>query len=350
MSNPIGGLIMLACTISANAQQVVTCAGTILDDSGEALMGANVMIKGTQNGTITDLDGRFSLSNCEIGDTLEVSFVGYVTYKYCINSGNNSNIKIQLCDESFGDVSAACYGSPCSSGGTKLPCNACETAATDWEPTGTPGYESRLAGGTCSGNTSTSHGVCTGQTTQYRCADGYQGTTTDGKTGCIRVPTCATGCCGTVVMEYDGMPLIGASVVLMKPTTPLNGYAGGVVTDIDGVYQLDSCEPGDKLIVVFIGLARQEITITNQNKSGILISMLDDYGEGSCDVGYYMDWSTGQSVCQECPYYGQTPGFIPASNSGKYDNTIYYCRIPAATSLNDETGEYTYTSDCYYGN
>lgn len=39
-----------------------TVKGTVLDPMGEAIIGANVMVKGTANGTITDIDGNFSLS------------------------------------------------------------------------------------------------------------------------------------------------------------------------------------------------------------------------------------------------------------------------------------------------
>ncbi len=336
---------MFLSTINAYAQSNV-CKGTVTDSMGESVIGASVMVKGTTNGTITDIDGNFMLNGCKTGDTLQISYIGYVTYEHCVE--NFADINVQLCED-FGDIGIGCYGNPCSSSAEKLPCTACETAATEWEATGTAGYESRLAGGTCSGNTSTSHGICTGQITQYRCADGYTGTTTDGKTGCIRNATCTSGCCGTVIAESDSLPLIGASVVLMKPTTPSNSIAAGVISDMDGMYQI-SCEVGDKLVFLFLGMARQEIIVTANNKSGLIISMTDDTGIGICDSGYYMDWSTGQSTCNPCPADGETAGVIPSSNNGQHNNTIYYCRIPSSTPVNDESGIYMYTSDCYYDN
>ena len=60
-------------------QQKGTCTGIVKDATGEPIIGATVMVKGTTNGTITGLDGDFSLNNVEKGSILQVSFVGYQT-------------------------------------------------------------------------------------------------------------------------------------------------------------------------------------------------------------------------------------------------------------------------------
>ena len=52
--------------------------GIVKDESGEPLIGVSVLVKGTANGTITDMDGKFSL-NAKAGDILEISYVGYAT-------------------------------------------------------------------------------------------------------------------------------------------------------------------------------------------------------------------------------------------------------------------------------
>lgn len=52
-------------------------SGSVTDDSGEALIGANVVVKGTSIGTITDIDGSFSLSVPDNATTLVVSYAGY---------------------------------------------------------------------------------------------------------------------------------------------------------------------------------------------------------------------------------------------------------------------------------
>lgn len=60
-------------------QQNGDCRGVVKDINGDAIIGASVVVKGTTNGVITDLDGNFSLSNVKKGATLEISFVGYIT-------------------------------------------------------------------------------------------------------------------------------------------------------------------------------------------------------------------------------------------------------------------------------
>ena len=60
-------------------QQSGTCTGVVKDATGETVIGASVVVKGTTNGTITGLDGDFSLSNVKKGDIIQISFVGYQT-------------------------------------------------------------------------------------------------------------------------------------------------------------------------------------------------------------------------------------------------------------------------------
>lgn len=60
-------------------QQNKICNGNVKDDTGETIIGASVVVKGTTNGTITDFDGNFSLSNLNKGDVIEVSYIGYKT-------------------------------------------------------------------------------------------------------------------------------------------------------------------------------------------------------------------------------------------------------------------------------
>ncbi|MDR0430254.1 MAG: TonB-dependent receptor [Tannerellaceae bacterium] len=74
-----------------------TVTGTIVDDNGEPVIGANVVEKGTTNGVITDIDGQFSLA---VGNnaTLQVSFVGYTTRELPVK--NQSSFSIALLEDS----------------------------------------------------------------------------------------------------------------------------------------------------------------------------------------------------------------------------------------------------------
>ena len=56
-----------------------TVTGTVVDNTGEAIIGASVVIDGTTSGTITDFDGKFSLPNVPSNGSLKVSYIGYVT-------------------------------------------------------------------------------------------------------------------------------------------------------------------------------------------------------------------------------------------------------------------------------
>ena len=60
-------------------QQNGVCHGVIKDSNGETVIGASVLVKGTTNGTITGMEGEFSLSNLKKGDIIQVSFIGYLT-------------------------------------------------------------------------------------------------------------------------------------------------------------------------------------------------------------------------------------------------------------------------------
>ena len=60
-------------------QQNGKCSGIVKDATGEEIIGASIVVKGTANGTITGIDGDFNLSNIKKGDILVVSFIGYKT-------------------------------------------------------------------------------------------------------------------------------------------------------------------------------------------------------------------------------------------------------------------------------
>ena len=60
-------------------QQSGTCTGVVKDATGETVIGASVVVKGSTNGTITGIDGDFSLSNVPKGSVIVISFVGYQT-------------------------------------------------------------------------------------------------------------------------------------------------------------------------------------------------------------------------------------------------------------------------------
>lgn len=76
-------------SIDAFAQQI-TVKGIVKDTTGEPVIGANVVVKGTTTGTITDFDGNFQLS-AKQGDIIVVSFIGYQPQELPVASTNECN-------------------------------------------------------------------------------------------------------------------------------------------------------------------------------------------------------------------------------------------------------------------
>lgn len=79
------------------ANQAVQVKGSVLDNKGEAIIGASILEKGTTNGTITDLDGNFILDVSSNQSTLVISYVGYKTQEVATNK---TNIQITLHEDS----------------------------------------------------------------------------------------------------------------------------------------------------------------------------------------------------------------------------------------------------------
>ena len=84
-------------------QQTGICQGIVKDATGESVIGASVIVKGTTNGTITDLDGNFSLPNVPKGSTIKISFVGYKTLEVKWN-GSPLNIILKEDSEMLDEV------------------------------------------------------------------------------------------------------------------------------------------------------------------------------------------------------------------------------------------------------
>lgn len=87
-------LSMWCLIVLAQGRQVT---GTVVDGTGESVIGANVLEVGTANGVITDIDGNFSLQ-VQPNAKIQISFIGYITQTMTI--GNQNNIKVTLVDDS----------------------------------------------------------------------------------------------------------------------------------------------------------------------------------------------------------------------------------------------------------
>lgn len=85
----IAGFLMTAASFAQ-----MTVSGNVTDESGEPIIGANVVVVGTSIGTVTDVDGNYSVSNVSSGASLKVSYIGYKSEEAAV--GGRSKINFQL--------------------------------------------------------------------------------------------------------------------------------------------------------------------------------------------------------------------------------------------------------------
>ena len=70
-----------------------TVKGQVLDNNNEPLIGATILVKGTQKGTVTDFDGNFEIKTTQ-GSTLIISFIGMQTQEIKVTDANHYQIKL----------------------------------------------------------------------------------------------------------------------------------------------------------------------------------------------------------------------------------------------------------------
>ncbi len=117
-------VFLLAFTLSAYAQNTRTVTGTVMDDLGEPIIGAAVKVVDSPVGTVTDIDGKFSLSVKE-GSKLTISFIGYIPQT--ITNLNNPKIVLMEDVAKLDEVVVVGYGTQKMKNVT----GAIETLSTD---------------------------------------------------------------------------------------------------------------------------------------------------------------------------------------------------------------------------
>ena len=89
--------------------QNLTVEGTVLDESGEPLIGVSVLVQGQGTGGITDIDGHFRIQNVKQGTKLEFSYVGYLTQVQVVK-GRSMSITMQPDTKTLEEVVVIAYG------------------------------------------------------------------------------------------------------------------------------------------------------------------------------------------------------------------------------------------------
>lgn len=95
---------------STITQQDGVCKGVVKDNQGETVIGASVVVKGSTNGTITGLDGDFTLNNVKRGDVIQISYIGYVSQEV-VWQGTPLNITLKEDSQTLEEVVVVGFGS-----------------------------------------------------------------------------------------------------------------------------------------------------------------------------------------------------------------------------------------------
>ena len=107
------GHILIRKQSVAPASDTQNITGVVKDKSGVPIIGANILVKGTTNGTITDMNGRFMFSDIPTTSVLQVSYIGYKTQEISLlnhTGGGNLNIVLYEDSEALDEVVIVSYG------------------------------------------------------------------------------------------------------------------------------------------------------------------------------------------------------------------------------------------------
>lgn len=104
-------MLMSFCMTGAVFAQKAVIKGNVVDENGEPIIGANILVKGSTNGTITDINGNYSLEveNAK-GAVLQISYIGYNSVEEAIKGRNDVSFKLEPSVVNLGEVVAIGYG------------------------------------------------------------------------------------------------------------------------------------------------------------------------------------------------------------------------------------------------
>lgn len=170
-------LVMLfSFSMQAIYAQTGQVSGTVYDQVGEAIIGASVVLKGTSTGTITDLDGRFTIQNISLNSILEISYMGYNTEEIPLNGRTNITVTLTEATQNLDEFVVVGYGVMRKSDLTGAVSSVKAADAIKNTPTAdlTSALQGRLAGVSI---TSTSGAPGSGSTIRVRGMNSLQGDT-----------------------------------------------------------------------------------------------------------------------------------------------------------------------------
>ncbi len=102
--------VMVLIRKSQEKQETKKVTGIVVDEKGEPIIGASVQVKGESNGTITNIDGYYSLMNVPESATLIISYIGYRTVNLSVKNQNTSKITLVEDSKMIDEVVVVGYG------------------------------------------------------------------------------------------------------------------------------------------------------------------------------------------------------------------------------------------------
>ena len=107
-------LLALCTLISSFAFAQVNISGRVIDETGQGIPGANIIVVGTTKGAVTDANGTFTMEAVEAKASISFSFVGYITQTVVVGDQTTFNIKLEPDIASLGEVIVVGYGTTTS--------------------------------------------------------------------------------------------------------------------------------------------------------------------------------------------------------------------------------------------
>jgi TonB-linked SusC/RagA family outer membrane protein len=101
---------VIICSLSALAQERISVSGTVTEGSGEPLPGVNIIVKGTTNGVVTDIDGKYIISVPDRMSVLEFSYLGFAAQSVTVGSRTVVNITMREDTQIMDEVIVVGYG------------------------------------------------------------------------------------------------------------------------------------------------------------------------------------------------------------------------------------------------
>jgi TonB-linked SusC/RagA family outer membrane protein len=102
--------ILFLLLFSAMTYAEIAVSGRVVDDSGEPMIGVNILLQGTSTGTLTNIDGEFYIEVPLASSKLEFSYLGYQTREITVGNGNLGTIKMEEMSQNIDEIVVVGYG------------------------------------------------------------------------------------------------------------------------------------------------------------------------------------------------------------------------------------------------